>query len=61
MDIVDVLAEAWSPYKFQIRDCMARLSTAPMPQETDFLWFVLYLDDLTGMPIVTLPTERSQQ
>ena len=61
MYAANALSKAWGPYEAPIRDCLQRLSKSPMPSEADFLWFVLYPDDLSGMPIMAWPTERDQQ
>lgn len=61
MDAETALNEAWGSYKPAIRDCMVRLSEAPMPEEADFLCFVLLPHDLHGIPVIVCPTEWNQQ
>ena len=55
------LAKAWGPYEGRIREVLRELAEAAMPEEADFLWFVLMPGDLRGMPILVWPTERNQQ
>lgn len=61
MNAETALAMEWGPYEDAIRECMVRLSEAPMPEQAAFLWFVLMPDDMSGMPIFVWPTEWSQQ
>ncbi len=61
MNAETALAEKWGPYESGIRECMMRLSRAPMPEKADFLWFVLLPNDLRGVPVIVWPTERDQQ
>lgn len=61
MDAETALTEVWGPYESAIQGCMARLSEASMPDEAEFLWFVLLPNDLRGIPVVVWPTERDQQ
>ena len=37
------------------------VSTVPTPPETDFLWFVLFLMDNEGFPVMVWPTAKDQQ
>jgi hypothetical protein len=61
MEIADQLRAAWNPYQDSIRSTLRVLAHAPMPDECDFLWFVLYPQDMEGFPIMVWPTERNQQ
>ncbi len=61
MDAETALTMEWGPYEGAIRECMVRLAEAPMPEQADFLWFVLMPNDLSGMPVIVWPTERNQQ
>jgi hypothetical protein len=61
MNAETALTMEWGPYEGAIRECMVRLAEAPMPEQADFLWFVLMPNDLIGMPVIVWPTERNQQ
>lgn len=61
MSIAKELRIAWNPHLNSIHQTLRSLADAPIPEECDFLWFVLYWHDLEGFPIMVWPTERNQQ
>lgn len=61
MNAETALATKWGPYEGAIRKCMVQLSEAPMPEEADFLWFVLIPNNLRGMPVIVWSTGRNRQ
>ena len=61
MKIADQIREAWNPYLDSIRSVLTDMSRSTMPEEADFLWFVLHPQELEGFPVTVWPTERNQQ
>jgi len=61
MNAESALAQEWGPFESSIRNSMVRLAEAPMPDQADFLWFVLMPHDLIGMPVIVWPTDKNQQ
>ncbi|NWK57746.1 hypothetical protein HW115_19160 [Verrucomicrobiaceae bacterium N1E253] len=61
MNAATELVRAWGSYSELIDACLRNLSEAKMPDEADFLWFVLMPQELCGMPVIVWPTDRDQQ
>ena len=61
MDAVAIVNDAWKPYEGGIRATLEKLARLPLPEETEFLWFVLQCFDLRSIPIIVWPTDRYQQ